>query len=348
MPSHSPSPHPAFTPPLDHPSPGEKSVAESDFSPQLLSPGAFRDSAFSSTSNSTEDVPIPIKWTGEERESVGPSFPGGWQPTPIDEKPEDMGGFDNVPEEDTIIEEHDGPTPDVQSVTQRVASPDLQAADLALRKSEAGLVGLIAATENPDVSEGKGWVVVDVEGKGDGASAPTLGGSHIVASPEPQSPQSPISPAVLPNATKDSSKSGGSGTASPPMAHPAAKAIAAVDAIEAKNKSSSKSKQSTENSPSGIRKFFSKGRKDSNPPSPASSVQNVSAASQAPSQPPATEVSVDDTKRAIELVHNHSEKNSKGKTEKEKPSTTSRLREKLRLVGTPEASRNEDKRRSIN
>ncbi|KAJ7900031.1 hypothetical protein B0H14DRAFT_3423440 [Mycena olivaceomarginata] len=348
IPSHSPPPHPAFTPPLDHPSPGEKSVAESDFSPQLLSPGAFRDSAFSSTSNSTEDVPIPIKWTGEERESVGPSFPGGWQPTPIDEKPEDMGGFDNVPEEDTIIEEHDGPTPDVQSVTQRVASPDLQAADLALRKSEAGLVGLIAATENPDVSEGKGWVVVDVEGKGDGASAPTLGGSHVAASPEPQSPQSPISPAVLPNATKDSSKSAGSGTATPPMAHPAAKAIAAVDAIEAKNKSSSKSKQSTENSPSGIRKFFSKGRKDSNPPSPASSVQNVSAASQAPSQPPATEVSVDDTKRAIELVHNHSEKNSKGKTEKEKPSTTSRLREKLRLVGTPEASRNEDKRRSIN
>ncbi|KAJ7275338.1 hypothetical protein B0H12DRAFT_253379 [Mycena haematopus] len=342
--SRSRSPHPVITPPLDHPSPGEESTLSAiETPPQLLSPGAFRDSAFSSTS--TDDIPIPIKWTGEERESLGPLFPGGWQPTPIEEKPEDIGGFD-TPEEEPIFEEHDGPTPDVQDVAQRVTSPDLQAADLALRKSEAGLVGLIAATDNPEPSEGKGWVVVDVEAKDDDniAHAPK---ETVVASPEPQSP---VSPAVLPKSTKDSS---GSGVASPP--HPAAKAIAAVDAIEAKNKSGSKSsssKPSADSSPSGIRKFFTSRRKNSAPSSPAASLQSSSAGSHASKTPAATAVSVDDTKRAIELVHNHSE-SSKADKEKEKdnnsklPGTTSRIRDKLRLVGTPELSTN-DKRMSIN
>ncbi|KAF7339907.1 hypothetical protein MVEN_01908000 [Mycena venus] len=345
------SSHRVPTPPLDHPSPGEETTVHSDPTtpgtpPQLLSPGAFRDSAFSSASTSADDVPIPIKWTGEERESLGPSFPGGWQPTPIDERPEDMGGFDAP--DDAIFEQQDGmPTPDVQQVVQRVASPDLQAADLALRKSEAGLVGLIAASENPEPSEGnegKGWVVVDVEGKGDDGLASKIESPPLVASPEPQSPASPT---LQTKPTKDSSRSEGTpGTASP---HPVAKAIAVVDAIEAKNKSGSKSsKPSTDSSPSGIRKFFSIGRKNSNPPSPASSVQNVSSDSQASKPLAATSVSVDDTKRAIEMVHNHSEKGGSAKEKNSKPPATSRFRDKLRLIGTPEASRNEDKQRSIN
>ncbi|KAF7339723.1 hypothetical protein MSAN_02187800 [Mycena sanguinolenta] len=309
--------------------------------PQLLSPGAFRDSAFSSASASMDDIPIPIKWTGEERESLGPPFPGGWQPTPIDEKPEDMGGFD-TPENPIFEEEQEAlPTPDVQDVVHRVASPELQETDLELRKSEAGLVGLIAATENQEPSEGKGWVVVDVEGKSpsDNVAVPAPKDT-LITSPEPQSPASPSI----------------GGTASPPP-HPVAKAIAAVDAIEAKNKSGSKSpKPSTDSSPSGIRKFFSsRKKKNSNPPppSPAASLQSSSATSQA-SKTPTTKaaVSVDDTKRAIELVHNHSEKS---RTDKEKdsssklPGATTRLKDKLRLVGTPELSpRDEDKRMSIN
>ncbi|KAF8213383.1 hypothetical protein K438DRAFT_1803883 [Mycena galopus ATCC 62051] len=341
-PSHSSSPHPALTPPLDYPSHSEEAPVHEDFNasgtpPQLLSPGAFRDSAFSSASNSTDDVPIPIKWTGAERESL-PPFPGGWQPTPIDEKPEDMGGFD-LPEE-PIFEEHDGPTPDVQDVAHRVESPDLQAADLALRKSEAGLVGLIAATDNPEATEGKGWVVVDVEGQG-GESVPRPEDT-VVASPEPLSP---ASPSVLPTSKKDSSGSGRSGAASP------SGAIAAVDAIEAKNKSSSKSsKPSNDSSSSGIRKFFSTRRKNSAPPSPAASLNSLGAGSQASKPPTATPVTVDDTKRAIELVHNHSENSKAGNKEKDssKSGTASRLRDKLRLVGTPEASRVEDKRMSIN
>jgi hypothetical protein len=229
-------------------------------------------------------------------------------------------------------------------VFQRVASPDLQAADLALRKSEAGLVGLIAASENPEVvassqeaNEGKGWVVVDIEGKPD---APKEEEIPMVASPEPQTP---TSPSAL-SKSHEGSKSPGMST---PISH-AAKAIAAVDAIEAKNKSSSKSSKASTDSPSGIRKFFSIGRKNSNPPSPSPSVQNVSSGLPSASKPAvATEVSVDDTKRAIEMVHNASEKKASPK-EKEKPPTTSRLRDKLRRIGTPEASRNEDKRRSIN
>ncbi|KAJ6574806.1 hypothetical protein B0H19DRAFT_1254458 [Mycena capillaripes] len=344
LPSSSPQRPP--TPPLDR-SPSGEMMVHSDPStpgtpPHLLSPSAFRDSAFSSASTSTDDVPIPIKWTGVERES-GPIFPGGWQPTPIDEKPEEY-AFD---EPEPIQEQYDGPTPDVQEVAQRVASPDLQAADLALRKSEAGLVGLIAATENPEVtsnpeiskspeaSEGKGWVVVDVEGSAD---APKQGNSPpVVASPEPLTPTSPMMP------TKSSTKSGGSGTPVHTPIPPTAKAIAVVDAIEAKNKSASS------DSPSGIRKLFSLGRKHSNPPSPSPSVQNVMSPSPQASKPSVTEqVSVDDTKRAIEMVHNASEQKASPKAEKEKPRTTSRLRDKLRLIGTPEAARNEDKRRSIN
>ncbi|KAJ7042543.1 hypothetical protein C8F04DRAFT_993597 [Mycena alexandri] len=350
-----PSPHLVVTPPLQPLPQGsheQPTIVHSSPStpgtPPLLG-GAFRDSAFSSATrdsavssatNSTYDaVPIPIKWTGAARDSLetqdsyGPTFPGGWQPTPIDERPEDA--F-NAPDG---VEEQDGPTPDVQSVSQRVQSPDLQAADLALRKSEAGLVGLIAASETQETGEaggeGKGWVVVDVEGKGGNAES-----SRIVASPV-ASPM-PQSPASLP-----SKKSTGSGTMSPTQqVSPAAKAIAIVDAIEAKKPKST----SSSDGPSGIKKLFSLGRKnsirkDSNaaPPSPSASSGSLSK----PQPQVATEVSVDDTKRAIEMVHNaSSDKNTRA--EKEKPRKPSKLREKLRLIGTPEAARKEDKRRSIN
>ncbi|KAJ7130060.1 hypothetical protein C8R43DRAFT_1074140 [Mycena crocata] len=352
--SSSSSPHPTRTPPIER---GQEELlaVQSDPStpgtPPLLGPGAFRDSAFSSATNSTYEVPIPIKWTGgggDSRDEVlntsesGPVFPGGWQPTPIEEKPED--GTYEEPEV-----QHDAPTPDVQEVSHRVASPDLQAADLALRKSEAGLVGLIAASESqevpqsPDASEGKGWVVVDVEGKGDGAGMPVVSSSE---------PQTPITPLKKSNTPLSASSNSGTGTPTQSPVPHAAKAIAIVDAIEAKNKSSSKGKSPSTDAPPGSirRKLFSLGRKNSNPPQSSASVQEEDSESQqAPSKPPVTtEVSVDDTKRAIEMVHNaSSQEKTKTKADKEKPATKSRLRDKLRLIGTPEASRNEHKRRSI-
>src|ERR1700761_1328947 len=181
--SHSPSPSPQPAP-LEEQIPAAsvdvKSPVAMD-SPTgtmpLLGPNAFRDSAFSSGSNSMYDMPIPVKWTGmgrdasdetkEQRESLGPSFPGGWQPTPIEEKPEELEGYT---EDDKLQHNPNLPTPDIQEVPQRLGSVDSASHDITLRKSEAGLVELIAASENADNArsegEGKGWVVIDVEGRG--------------------------------------------------------------------------------------------------------------------------------------------------------------------------------------
>lgn len=87
-------------------------------------------------------------------------------------------------------------------------------------------------------------------------------------------------------------------------------------------------------------------RQDSDAPSPSGSTQTLgsesSKAAAAAAAGPATQVSEDDTKRAIELVHNSS-------TDKAKEKPKSRLRDKLWFKGKPqEAQRNEDKRRSIN
>ncbi|KAJ7630649.1 hypothetical protein FB45DRAFT_1151408 [Roridomyces roridus] len=305
--------------------------------PPLLSPSAFRDSAFSSATESTSyDMPIPIKWTGTHiedphvhntrQDSSGPLFPGGWQPTPIEEKSEDFMSLDeNFTEQAEPVR-----TPDVQEVFQRVDSPDLQAADVALRKSEAGLVGLIAATQGqnaqPESNEGKGWVVVDVEGQGQGS---------LVSSPGPVTPASPPTPS------------------SPNVSH-AAKAIAIVDAIEAKNKPSNDSPAPT----SGLKKFLSLRRKNSDGTATSSSPNRSTPtldANASSSKTPLNRVSEEDTKRAIEMVHNSSSQDSKTgskilqKKEKDKSLPRSRLRDKLRFrAGPPEAQPNEDKRRSIN
>jgi hypothetical protein len=296
---------------------------------------------------------IPIKWTGDgrdsrvdttaqddERASFAPNFPGGWQPTPIEEKPEDTGAFG----EPLPVPEEEPQTPDVQNVVQRVASPDLKTADLALRKSEAGLVGLIAATESqdPDQAQGKGWVVVDVEGKGDEATKDFV--SPVISqSPEPLTPASPV--AKRSGLSIDSASS--SPPAQTPTISPAAKAIAIVDAIEAKNKSKSPSSET----PSGIKKFFSMSRKHSNPPSPTASVKNLNSETRQGSKL-ATEVSVEDTKRAIELVSKASgDEKPKPKTETMDPQAAKPkrgLRDRLGLKSSPpEALRNEDKRRSM-
>ncbi|CAK5264754.1 unnamed protein product [Mycena citricolor] len=231
--SHSPSPrsspHPNATPPReesphgvflhDHPS-GTDSLS---YSGPLLGSSAFRDTTFSDATNSTYATAIPIKWTGDERESAAPNIPGGWQSTPITEEPfseeeeeeEEDDEEDEEDEEDDDLDEHDLPTPDVQQVP-RVNSPDVQSPDVTLRKSEAGLVGLIAASETPPVPAdgGKGWVLVDIDGQ------PGPGDS------------SPVAPSPATPAPSDHSR----------KATPAAKAIAVMDAVEAKGKSPTASK----------------------------------------------------------------------------------------------------------
>jgi len=129
----------------------------------------------------------------QDRESFGPPIPGDWQPTPIHEKPgpEDMGVLSFDVPKGTIFEPHDVLTPDVQEVqaVQRLAYPDLQAAtdEAALRRSEAGLVGVIdASSENPE-SVGD----LEFEGTGGVAVAPKIESPPSLTSAELQSPASP-------------------------------------------------------------------------------------------------------------------------------------------------------------
>lgn len=185
--------------------------------PTLLSPGMFRirDSAFSSNSvDTTRSCDVPIRWTGlgkpegienieEEQELFTEEprshpvlrtamLPGRWSATPEEEG---SGANDSSKtDEDTVRPEH-GRHPDrsLHDVDVRVASPEL-VRDGAVRKSEAGMIGIIAPRSPPPPipipsgdsagksrgsssapasptktgsrsGSGNGWVLVNVEGK---------------------------------------------------------------------------------------------------------------------------------------------------------------------------------------
>lgn len=297
--------------------------------PPLLSPSAFRDFRDSAFSSSTDDatLDIPIKWTGLGRDSqteAEPAFPGGWQPTPIEEK-------DEGPLEIALDQDKELASP-VQDVGSRVSSPELTSPTAEQRKSEAGLLGVIAATVEAEPkgerkeqervgSGGQGWVLVDVEGKpmadAQAVPVPTL-------SPEAVDTSSPVDGAVHEVSGSENTEATQPVPPSPPVApnsamSSAAKAIAIIDAVDAKSKSPTPAKPKVHTSkdvgsPSAMKRFFSLGRKDS-----VSSQQPDGAASKAADNAKATK-----------------------EKEKEKPKRSGFLRR----TGPPEAARN-DKRRSI-
>lgn len=146
--------------------------------PPLLGAGAFRDSAFSSSSRATCYVSIKghDKISGRDEEDPERSrslvdhqiFPGGWQPTPVKEESE-LDGSMNDPE--------GGPDTPIQEVSSRVSSPELNRADSTLRKSEAAVVDVLVHSPPPvprlgrdmrkDSSSsgtGQGWVLVNFDG----------------------------------------------------------------------------------------------------------------------------------------------------------------------------------------
>jgi hypothetical protein len=159
-------------------------------SPPLLGIGAFRDSALSAQSDMSYE--IPIKWTGPVKEepntklerskpkpnplSSSPMFPGGWQPTPIEERGEDELGLQR-----TLSHNGRPPvTPPIHEIGSRVESSDIVKSDISLRRSEAALVRIIQDTSPPLSSPnlessqrkepqiaatggGQGWVLVNVE-----------------------------------------------------------------------------------------------------------------------------------------------------------------------------------------
>ncbi|RXW13987.1 hypothetical protein EST38_g11867 [Candolleomyces aberdarensis] len=264
--------------------------------PPLLSPGTFRDSALSSQSDVSQD--IPIKWTGAGREdgamlskpghsSVGtPKFPGGWQATPIDEIEE---------HEATIIPQ---PEPKVRTpiyeTMSRVEAPEIVQPNVALRKSEAVVFGMISATSpspppmpssplsapprSPVILQedrvpsrksdkssrndssgqgGQGWVLVNVEGTAN--SRLPIAEAHLGSSSK-STPAGEASNGAINQLTPSMSN-----TPNPPeQPSHAAKAIVIVDALESKHKKSKSASATKETGEgSGVRRFFSLNRKNS-------------------------------------------------------------------------------------
>lgn len=247
----------------------------------LLSPGVFRDSAVSSVETSYDA--IPIKWVEStiqpqgqmlapaaqvDRISSGPNFPGGWRPTPVEEKDEE-----EVIAPAHTFGQHDDPSPErvLQEVKSRVESPEYKLGDHRSRKSEAGVVGLIVDPVSPPVprldkgkgketsnhassSSGQGWVLVNVDKEAHPQhrvpnSLHRTSESRSQSSLQYQSaPESP-GPRGMSEFPRHSEQS-------PPP--PPAQAIVAIDAVEA----SSKSKHGEESS-SAVRRLFSLTRRNS-------------------------------------------------------------------------------------
>lgn len=241
----------------------------------LLGPGVFRDTAFSSSTEASYD--IPIKWVGASREppqiydqsrqpkpapgqraSSSPVLPGGWRPSPVKERVEEE------PEQGDLVQE-EGPTTPVHEVGSRVKTPEVnQPSEIGLRKSETALVGMMGPAFPPSSTTpkmtwspndkgkmkdtapnpgGQGWVLVNVEGK----ASPTADMETTLSSPS-----SPTSPTFRDLSTSSQLRQPRDEQAS---MSPAAKAIVIVDAVEAKNK-----KNGTHSTP---RRFLSLRRKKS-------------------------------------------------------------------------------------
>jgi hypothetical protein len=145
-----------------HNSTGQQAV------PPLLSSGVFRDSAFSSNTDASHEV--PIKWTGtnrgndikEDREdeeynvdevqtgksnrlSGGPVLPGGWAPEM--DKPQSPSGIQNGNGHPSMLpvlgKQDKGPDKSVHNVSSRVSAPEVRHAPEGMRRSEMASFGMM-------------------------------------------------------------------------------------------------------------------------------------------------------------------------------------------------------------
>ncbi|KAF8973732.1 hypothetical protein BDZ97DRAFT_1776521 [Flammula alnicola] len=315
------------------------STAEADLgskSPPLLGIGTFRDSAFSSKSEMSSE--IPIKWTGPLKEeprpqrnrvsSSGPQFPGGWQPSPVAEKSEDEMGVHS-----SLTVEKKGSTTPIHEMISCVESPEIVGPDTGLRKSEAALVGIIQSTspapplpqrqnsqrkesQNSVPNGGQGWVLVNVEN----SSNPSPVDAVLAEATNARSLEAGSSSTPFAKSSSNSSAAGPPPLALDQSPSPAAKAIVIIDAMESKHKKSQSTANSKESSEgrSGVRRFFSLNKKHSK---------------RAPDDIDAKKRNANDPPDGERLASNSIPR--------------SNLRDRLRLIGTPEAARKEDKRRSI-
>lgn len=283
----------------------------------LLSPGAFRDSAFSG--NSEKSCETPIKWPGPANASLnqdtalrskqtqdrqhfnGPILPGGWQPTPIDEKLEE----DATRKFATVSKTADDTR--IHETGSRVESPEVILPDATLRQSEAALVGMTATNNSmPPVvhrektpkkesqnsvggTSGQGWVLVNVEG-----------GSPM-SQFQPNTPRTPYSPSGLPSDMHGIN----------PVV-PNAKAIVIMDAVNSKHKKSrsASNNKAVSEGVGSVRRFFSLNKKNS--------------------------------KKTVEESDKRKRNDEESQVTENTTALRSTLRGKLRLIGTSEASRKED------
>jgi hypothetical protein len=214
--SHSPprDPRTSQTPPASR----DVSLNEG---PPLLSPGMFRvrDSAYSANTVDTDtSFGVPFKWGGlgrpdgienieevheelsEESMPRGPVLPGAWAISPKEERTEVLSRkaeASKAGEHGLHLEQRRSPDKSLHDIDARIASPEL-VNDQAVRKSEAGLIGMISpprpspppihppsrdslyktkasSSTDPPASptkpgsrsgSGNGWVLVNVEGGG--------------------------------------------------------------------------------------------------------------------------------------------------------------------------------------
>lgn len=241
-----------------------------DSTPQILSPGTFRDSKFSSTSGYSCE--IPIAWTGGQEgnwksgvesspfipsPSGSPSpergqsaekprrapfgrhsspliFPGGWQPTPIDEKPEEHLGFNETSSNGHEEMEHTDRNfmPERKEVdAARVASPILAESPAATRRSEVALYDMApkrrASSDSPQGRPG-------ASSAGPAGPNPIASGWVLVNVERPQRDSRPASFSSAPRTPTGNSKPGTPRGIAPPQEFsmsPVAKVIAAADAV---------------------------------------------------------------------------------------------------------------------
>lgn len=207
--SHSPPRDPRTAQP-----PASRDVSMNE-GPPLLSPGMFRvrDSAYSANTVDTDtSFGIPFKWGGlgrpdgienieevheelsEEGTPRGPILPGAWAMTPDEERPEVSSR--KADEHGLHLEQRISPDKSLHDIDARIALPEV-VNDQAVRKSEAGLIGMISPPRSPPPpihppsresiykmkassssdppasptkpssrsGSGNGWVLVNVEGK---------------------------------------------------------------------------------------------------------------------------------------------------------------------------------------
>ncbi|KAF8912832.1 hypothetical protein CPB84DRAFT_1759610 [Gymnopilus junonius] len=281
----------------------------------LLGLGAFRDSEISSNSEMSHE--IPIKWAGPLQEGVGGRLKLGSSCN--SSGPKLPGAWQPTPIAEKTEEEAGPPsseekkdsTTPIHELGSRFEMPQIVRPEMPLRKSEAALVGIIHSTSPPPP-------VPSVDRPNEKGSSAGGGQGWVLPFSSPHENALPgvnkeqLSPYPTPEAKADPK------AVQEPQyeqASPAARAIVIVDAMNFKHQKSSSTSASKlpGESASSVRRFFSLSRKASKKDG---------------------DKQKDRDRSETDRTATHSIQRSN-------------LRDRLRLIGTPEASRREDKRRSI-